>query len=140
MVHDPQSWDALDGNEQLLLAEQAPPYGAAFATLERVLHDEGPQARSVLLDALRRLELPGAADLSERVAALVAPFDDVDLRGQARIVLDRLRLKAIEDELEAMFDSGTLSEDARRRSALLAQQRALLKAQLGSGAPAQPGV
>jgi DNA primase len=132
LVHDPQSWDALDANEQLLLAEQAPPYGAAFATLERVLHDEGPQARSVLLDALRGLELPGAAVLAERVAALVAPLDDVDLRGQARIVLDRLRLKAIEDELEAMFDSGALSEDALRRSGMLAQQRATLKAQLGA--------
>ena len=140
LVHDPQSWDALDANEQLLLAEQAAPYGSAFATLERVLHDEGPQARSVLLDALSRLELPGAAALSERVAALVPPLEDVDLRGQARIVLDRLRLKAIEDELEAMFDSAPLSEDALRRSGMLAQQRALLKAQLGSAAPGQPAV
>ena len=136
LVHDPQSWDEFDANEQLLLAEQAAPYGAAFATLERVLHDEGPQTRSVLLEALQRLELPGATALSERVAALVPPLEDVDLRGQARIVLDRLRLKAIDDELEAMFDCGTLSEDALRRSGMLAQQRAALKAQLGAASPA----
>jgi DNA primase len=136
LLHEPQSWDALDANDQLLLAEQAPPYGSAFATLERMLHDEGPQTRGVLLEALRGLELPGAPALAERVAALLPPLADVDLRQQVRIVLDRLRLKAIEDELEAMFDAGELSQDALRRSGTLSQQRALLKAQLGAMASA----
>ena len=97
-----------------------------------MLHHDGLQSRSLLLEALRNLELPGAPALAERVAALLPPLEDVDPGQQLRLVLERLRLKAVEDELQAMFESGPLSEDARRRSALLAQQRAELKARLGT--------
>ena len=132
LVHDLRTWDALDAGAQLLLSEQAEPYGAAFSALERVLHDEGPQARSALLEAVGRLELAGASALAERVGALLPPQADDDLGQQMRLTLERLRLQAIEDELQAMFDSGPLSEDALQRSRWLDRQRTDLKSRLGT--------
>jgi hypothetical protein len=45
---------------------------------------------------------------------------------------DRLILQAVEEELQAMFEAGPLSEDADRRCRELLGQRAELKLRLGS--------
>jgi len=52
------------------------------------------------------------------------------LAGQLAIVMDRLRLQAIEDELKQLFESGDLSPDAQQRGKELSLDRARLKASL----------
>jgi hypothetical protein len=46
------------------------------------------------------------------------------------VVLDRLRLQAVEDELRLLFESDGLSADAQTRGRQLMAAQALLKAQL----------
>lgn len=131
LLHDPAAWDLLAGDDHALLAEQAPPYGTAFALVERRLHDAGPEHPATLLAALREADAGEAtAALTQRIEAFVPPLPDIDLRAELRRVVDRLVLRAVEDELQGMFESGPLSEDASRRSRELLAQRAELKSRL----------
>ena len=137
LLHDPVAWDGLGPDDHALLAEQAAPYGQAVALIERRLHDEGPEAPATLLAALSTQDPgPATASLVERVGAFVPPAPEIDLKAELRRVVDRLVLQAIEEELQGMFESGALSEDAARRSRDLVAQRAELKARLGAAAPA----
>ncbi len=137
LLHDPLAWDHLDGDDHALLAEQAVPYGAAFALIERRLHDAGPEAAGTLLAALREQD-PGPATgaLAGRVEAFVPPLPEIDLKAELRRVLDGLELQAVNEELKDMFEVGSLSEDASRRSRELIALRARLKGRLGAPAAA----
>ena len=65
-----------------------------------------------------------------RIAALHEPDTESDLARELAIVLDRLRLQAVEDELKLLFDSGALSPDAQQRGKELMATQARLKAEL----------
>ena len=124
-------WSGLDGETHDLLAGQALPYGALFAHLERGLLEHGPQAPAAVLDDLRsHAESIGAGGVVTRIAELHDPEVSADLVTQLAILVDRLRLQAIEDELKQLFESGDLSPDAQQRGKELSQARAQLKASL----------
>ena len=132
LLHKCDMWSALDGEAHDELAAQAPPYDLFFGCIERSLHEHGPLAPPALLDELRivaKQHAQGSAVIA-RIAQFHDPEPEADLAQELRLVLDRLRLKDLEEELELLFQSGTLSPDAQARSLQLMADRSRLKAQL----------
>jgi DNA primase len=129
-------WLSLGGEAHDLLAGQATPYDLFFGCLERSLHDHGALGSAALLAELATLaqEIDAAAVIA-RVAAFHDPEPEANLSAELDIVLDRLRLRAAEDELKLLFDSGALSPQAQQRGKELIAVQARLKAQLAK-APA----
>lgn len=131
LVQRSDLWQTLDGESHDLLARQAAPYEAFFGCLERSWHDHGPLGAAALLDELRaQAEAVGAEAVIGRIAAFHEPDPSADLVRELAILLDRLRLQAVEDELKLLFDSGALSPDAQQRGKELMAIQARLKAEL----------
>ena len=132
LLHKCDMWSALDGEAHDELAAKAPPYDLFFGCIERSLHEHGPLAPPALLEELRivaQQHAQGGAVI-DRIAQFHDPEPHADLAHELRLVLDRLRLKDLEEELELLFQSGTLSPDAQARSLQLMADRSRLKAQL----------
>lgn len=131
-----EGWDALSAEMQELLAEQPAPYGPAFSLIEKQLHEHGSLGFSALVDELRQADAaPETAALLARLADLHELSADVDAEQELRIVVDRLLLQAIDEELRLLFESGDLSPDAQQRGRELVQRRAQLKAHASGAAP-----
>lgn len=124
-------WSTLDGDSHDLLAAQAAPYDALFSAIERSVHEHGELAAGALLAELRASpaasEAAGATAL-DRIAAFHEPQPDGDIALELSHVLTKLRLQAVDEELERLFESGIDSPDARRRSDELMKARQRLKA------------
>ena len=132
LLHKCDMWSALDGEAHDELAAKAAPYDLFFGCIERSLHEHGPLAPPALLDELRivaQQHAQGGAVI-DRIAQFHDPEPHADLAQELRLVLERLRLKDLEEELELLFQSGTLSPDAQARSLQLMTNRSRLKAQL----------
>ena len=132
LLHKCDMWSSLDGEAHDELAAKAAPYDLFFGCIERNLHEHGPLAPAALLEELRvvaQQHAQGGAVI-DRIAQFHDPEPQADLAQELRLVLDRLRLKDLEEELELLFQSGTLSPDAQQRSLLLMADRSRLKAQL----------
>lgn len=131
LVQRSELWLTLDDSSHDLLAGQATPYRALFSVLERTLHDHGALASEALLAELQaQAEPAGAGPVVSRVKEFVPPDPDADLARDLAIVLDRLRLQGVEEELKLLFDSGTLSAQAQQRGKELDEERKRLKALL----------
>jgi DNA primase len=124
-------WNALDASAHDLLAEQPAPYGPAFAWLERHLNEHGAESATALQHRMSTEDFgtQGPA-LVHRLQGLHANEPDVDLQQQLGIVVDRLHLQAIDEELKLIFESGELSPDAAGRARELNRRRAELKQRL----------
>jgi DNA primase len=117
------------------LASQASPYGLLFGAFEQIMLDHGPLASRAYLQELRACAAPGnAQDVLRRIEAFQEPDQKMDFAQELRLVVDRLRLQAVDDELKLLFESGTLSPDAQERSRRLMGVRAHLKAQFAASA------
>ena len=130
LLHRCEMWAALDGDSHDLLAAQPAPYDMFFSCIERCLHDQGPVAPAALLEALRaRAE---AANEGSAVLARIAGFHDpeaaADMAHELALVVSKLRLQAVDDELKLLFESGVQSPDAQLRSRELMSARRSLKA------------
>jgi DNA primase len=124
-------WLELDGEAHDLLAGQATPYDVFFGCLERSLHDHGPLGASALLDEIRVLaEGAAGAAVITRISTFHDPEPQTDLGREMALVLHRLRLSRVEEELERLFASGDLSPHALQRSKELEEERRRLKALL----------
>ena len=135
LLHRCELWSALDGQSHDLLASQASPYGLLFGAFEQIMLDHGPLASAAFLQQLRACAAPGSAeDVLKRIDAFQEPDQKMDFAQELRLVVDRLRLGAVEDELKLLFESGTLSPDAQERSRQLMGVRARLKAQFAASA------
>ena len=132
LLHKCDMWSALDGEAHDELAAKAPPYDLFFGCIERSLHEHGPLSPKALLDELRAVAQQHAQGgaVIDRIAQFHDPEPQADLTQELRLVLDRLRLKDLEEELELLFQSAPLSPDAQRRSVQLNDARSRLKAQL----------
>ncbi len=138
LVQRSDLWGTLDAPSHDLLAGQAPPYDAFFGALERSALDHGALAPRALLDELRATaERSGGESVLQRVAGFLPPDAQSDLGAELRIVLDRLRLEAVGEELQLLLESGELSPQDQRRFAALNSERARLKA-LVAGAITPP--
>jgi len=124
-------WTALDGESHDILAGQAAPYDMFFGCLERSLNEHGPLGAAALLAELHALAAQdGGAAVISRIAAFHDPDPQSDLARELAILIDRLRLQAVEDELKLLFDSGALSPDAQQRGKQLMATQSRLKALL----------
>ena len=131
LLHRCDLWATLDGESHDMLAAQAAPYDMFFSCIERNLQEHGPIAAPALLAQLREkaeTEGEGMAIVS-RIAAFHDPEPKGELASELALVLDKLRLQAVEDELTLLFASGELSDDAQRRSRQLGAERSRLKAE-----------
>jgi DNA primase len=130
-------WNQLSPASHDLLADQPAPYGPAFAWLERHLNDRGPESHATLVAEMAAEDFgPQGQALVQRLAQLHEPEAEVDLAKDLAIVLDRLQLRALEDEQRLLAESGDLSEAAIARARELHYQCADLKKKLTNGPPA----
>ena len=132
LLHRSELWTGLDGSTHDELAAKAAPYDLFFGCIERSVHEHGALAPAALLDELKRVadQHPSGSTVIERIAQFHDPEPGADLGREFTLVLDWLRLKDIEDELEQLFVSGVSSPDSQQRSVHLMAERARLKAQL----------
>src|SRR5690606_29197262 len=136
LVQRSDLWSTLDGPSHDLLAGQAPPYDAFFGTLERSALEHGALAPRALFDELRATaERDGGGQaVLQRIAEFLAPDAQADLAAELAIVLERLRLEAVGEELKLLLESGDLSADDQQRFAALTGERARLKARVAGAA------
>ena len=129
LLHRSESWAAIDGSAHDLLASQPSPYDAFFACIERCVHEHGPMAAAALLAELQA-GTQGAGEV-HAVLARIEKFHDPepnsDLGHELSLVISKLRLQAVDDELKALFDAGAQSPDAQARGRELMARRRLLK-------------
>ncbi len=131
LLHDCDAWSRLSPDQQALLCEQASPHGPACACIERQLHDEGPMTADALMPHLCHEDLgPQAAEFAQRIRTLLPPAVDASGDSELKVLLNRLQLQSVEDELKALFAMGSLTEDALQRSRALLQLQAQLKQNL----------
>ena len=135
LLHRAALWDELGADSQALLAEQASPYGEAFAWIERTCHaggsaDAGAEAWGE--------EDPQAQALMARIQALLPPEEGSDAQLELRLLMQRLELQTVESELQLLFESGgTLSAQAQARGRhLMSRQAELKRMGLSTDAPA----
>ncbi len=123
-------WAQLDGEAHDILAAQAAPYDLFFSCVERCLHEHGPLAPSAMLAELRAgcVQDSGSVTALSRIAGFHDPEPDSDIAHELSLVIAKLRLQAVDDELKLLFDSGVQSPDAQRRSRELMDSRRRLKA------------
>ena len=130
LLHRSDLWTQLDGESHDLLAAQPGPYDAFFGCIERCVHEHGPLAPAAMLGELRQkaqADNEGGAVLS-RIAEFHDPEPECDIAHELSLVMLKLRLNAVDEELRLLFDSGAQSPDALRRSRELMDARKRLKA------------
>ena len=133
LLHRGDLWAGIDGDAHDMLAGQAPPYDALFGGFEKVLLDHGSLGQAALMTELQALVAPGLAhDALARIRDLHEPDPAMDFERELRRVVDRMRLQSVEDELQELFGSGSLSADTQERGKALIAARSLLKAQLAA--------
>ena len=140
LLHRSDMWTRLDGESHDILAAQASPYDMFFGCIERCVHEHGAVAPAALLAELRdraRSEDEGVAAIT-RIAAFHDPQPDADFMPELALVIDRVRLQAVEDELKLLFESGLLSPDSQARGKQLMSTQARLKSQLARAQTQDP--
>lgn len=129
LVHRSETWADLDGDAHDLLSAQPAPYDALFGAIERGVHEHGALAPGAMLAELRNsvaADALGSAALA-RIAAFHGPGAENDIAFELSLVLAKLRLQAVDDELRRLFESGIDSPDSQRRSRELMLARQQLK-------------
>jgi len=129
LLHRCETWAALDGESHDILAAQAAPYDLFFGAIERSLHEHGALAPAALLDELRMLaeEVEGGTAVLTRVAGFHDPEPSTDLAKELTLVIAKLRLQAVNDELTQLIELGIESPDALTRRRELVDMRNRLK-------------
>ena len=130
LLHRSDMWAALDGDAHDVLASHASPYDMFFGCIERSLDEHGALAPAALLDELRERarELDEGAAVLARITAFHDPEPQTDLAQELALVIGKLRLQAVDDELKLLFESGVQSPDTQLRSRELMEARKRLKA------------
>jgi DNA primase len=122
-------WTSLDGESHDLLCAQPGPYDMFFGCIERCVHEHGAVASAALFAELRERSIQddaGGAVLT-RIADFHDPEPASDVAHELSLVIAKLRLQAVDDELKLLFDSGIQSSDAQVRSRQLMDARKQLK-------------
>jgi len=135
-------WDRLDAATHELLCEVLDPHGAFFRWLDRRFHDEGPLSPQTLLAEMRAGgDALGLATLAEHLAALHTVDAGEHAEVELRVIADRVRLDALERDLEALAaqpqpSAETLAAIRDTRAAANALKTELARA---AAAPAERG-
>ena len=133
-------WVHLDGAAHDLLAAQPSPYDAFFGCIERAVHEHGPMAAPALLGELREQSPPEGAAVLARIAAFHDPEPGADIVHELSLVIGKLQLQAVDDELKLLFDAGAPSPDAQARGRELMEARRRLKTTGSTGKSDLPAV
>jgi len=135
-------WSSLDGESHDLLSAQPSPYDGFFGCMERCLHEHGPLAPTAFLEELRSYAMsdPAGAGVLSRIVGFHDPEASSDVAHEFSLVISKLRLQAVDDELKLLFVSGVQSPDAQRRSRELMDTRRRLKAARNSGINEHPAL
>ena len=130
LLHRSELWAQLDGESHDLLAAQPAPYDAFFGCIERCVHEHGPLAPAAMLGELRQKAEAGneGGAVLSRIAEFHDPEAESDIAHELSLVIVKLRLNAVDEELKLLFDSGTPSPDAQKRGRELMERRRQLKA------------
>ena len=113
LLTEPQSWDRLGNEEQVLLSALPAPHGPLFGWLESQLHEHGPQPWAALREALR-----GHAFETHAMAQLAQVHEGIES--------DWLEVRRILDQLIKLDRQREMSDLAPRVAAdPLAKQRYL---------------
>jgi DNA primase len=105
-------WDRLDVSTHELLCEVLDPHGSFFRWLDRRYHEEGPLSPQTLLAEMQAAtEEPGLAELALRIGALHAVDVGEHAEAELRVVADRVRLDALERDLESLTAAEPLTAD-----------------------------
>jgi DNA primase len=130
LLHRAELWARLDGEAHDLLASQPSPYDSFFSGIERSLDEHGPLAPAAMLEELRQAVPTGdsAGAVLSRIAEFHDPEPDADIAQEIALVITKLRLHAVDEELKLLFGSGEPSADAQRRALELMALRSRLKA------------
>ena len=131
LSHRSDLWEALGTEAHDLLTTQPAPHGEFFAWLDRLLQDQGALSRPALVEELGR---GPQADTLMRLHERVDAFHEVpvgdDARLEMEVIIDRLRLRSAQGELEVLAGTGNLSEVARARQRELLERQRQLKERL----------
>jgi len=132
-------WEELGHEAHALLVAQPDPHGAFFAWLDRRVHAGGPIAAGTLAEEWARDGTSeDQAALRERVRHLHEVAVGDEARAELETIVDGLRLREVQDELDRIASAADLTDaDKSRHRALLERQREL-KSRLASPAPAHP--
>ena len=96
-------WERLDGATHELLSEVQDPHGSFFRWLDRRVHDEGALSPQTLLAEMQAAdESLGLEPLTQRIAALHDVAQTEFIETELHIVIDRLRVDALERDLETL--------------------------------------
>jgi DNA primase len=125
-------WASLDNEAHDLLAGQPAPYDIFFACVDRTVMEHGPLTPAALMLELRAAAEREADDslALARIARFHEPEAQTDIAVELARTLDGLRLQAVGEELQLIFESGVQSPDAQVRCKQLMETRARLKGRL----------
>ncbi len=123
LLHRSDLWEHLPQDMQHLLCEQDMPLGAFFNWLDRVLMDEGPMAAPALLERLSAdanspeglVGDTALIGLAQRLATLHEVTQSEQTAEDIINLVQPLQLRALNDELELLLQSGELSDAAEAR-------------------------
>jgi DNA primase len=125
-------WEPLGHEAHALLVAQPAPHGAFFGWLDRRVHEEGPLGASTLLAEWPADEAGALTALRARIRELHAmPVGD-EAVPQLEAIVDGLRLRGVQEELERIAAAGELSAEARARHRALLERQRELKARLAA--------
>jgi DNA primase len=124
-------WEQLGHEAHDLLTGQAAPYGPFFAWLDRLVHDQGAlSARAMSAE----LAAPHQSEEFKSLAQRLSRFHELPVGDEAGhelgVIVDRLRLQAVQSELELLAGSDGLSDAARARHGELLEQQRQIKSRL----------
>ncbi|WP_428423028.1 DNA primase [Methylibium sp.] len=105
-------WERLDVATHELLCEVLDPHGAFFRWLDRRFHEEGALSPQTLLDEmLAGGESLGLTALAQRIGSLHEVDVGEHAEPQLHVVADRVRLDALERDLEMLTTAEPLTPD-----------------------------
>lgn len=124
-------WEQLDHEAHELMTGQEAPYGPFFAWLDRLVHDQGALSATALAAELAGSDsAPEFQALAERVGRFHDMAVGDEARGELGVVVERLRLQAVQLELELLAGSDGLSDAARSRHIELLKLQGQIKQRL----------
>ena len=120
LLTEPQSWDRLSSEEQVLLSALPAPHGPLFAWFEGQLHEHGPQSWAVLREGLR--EQPGEQHATAQMAQIPEGIEGD--WNEVRAILDQLiKLKRQQEMNELATRAATDPQAMQRYRELAASLR-----------------
>ena len=131
LAHRADLWLWLGAEAHDLLMTQPSPHGEFFSWLDRTVQEHGPLSRPALVEELGRGADPEAL---LRLHQRVDQFHEVPVGDEAKlemdVIVDRLRLRSTQGELELLAGTGGLSDAARARQRELLERQRQLKERL----------